>query len=256
MGSSLEFIKSTQTIERNQGNTVKKTLLLIESDKYLSQAFLLNDGKALYQTQKISMGESITQELERYFVEHRPDMMIVDIGLADGSELLAIKALRKHYDGLLMVVTSKSCEKEHFNVLDLGADDYLLKPLDSRILLKHIDVLFKHQLSKNNHVELASITMGDVCLQPQSQKCFINGEHVRLTTLEFNLLKSLVEHQGNILSRDELYNTLLRRQYNGVERTLDVRMSQLREKLTAAGMKGNQIETVWGQGYMLSHISA
>ena len=141
-------------------------------------------------------------------------------------------------------------------MLDLGADDYLLKPIDSRILMKRIEMLFRRQIKNTGHIELASMTVGDLCLQPQSQKCFIDGKGVKLTTFEFNLLKSLVEHQGNILSRDELYNTLLRRAYNGVERTLDVRMSQLREKLTKGGMKNHQIETVWGQGYMLSQINS
>lgn len=256
MGASLGFTGNKQPIEANQENKLQKKLLLIESDQYLSQVFLVNENHSQYQTQTISMGLTVSADLQNYLVGHRPDMIILDIGLADSSELKIIDELRHIYDGFLIVLTSKSTEEQHFQMLDLGADDYLLKPIDSRILIKRIEKLFRRQIKNTGHIELASMTVGNICLQPQSQKCFINGKGVKLTTFEFNLLKALVEHHGNILSRDELYNTLLKRAYNGVERTLDVRMSQLREKLTMGGMKDHQIETVWGQGYMLSQINS
>ena len=183
-------------------------------------------------------------------------MIVLDIGFADSAQLLIIRDVRALFDGLLVIVSNTNSEQEHINAFKLGADDYVVKPIDSRILMMRVKALFRRQNNKVNQVELASVTVGEVCLQPKSQKCFINGELVKLTTFEFNLLKSLIEHQGKILSRDQLYNTLLKRVYNGVERTLDVRMSQLREKLTVAGMKHNQIETVWGQGYMFNNFTA
>jgi len=167
-----------------------------------------------------------------------------------------IRDIRTLFHGLLVIVSSQNNEQEQLDVFKLGADDYLAKPIDSRILMMRIAALFRRQHDKTNQVELASLTLGDVCLQPKSQRCFINGDVVKLTTFEFNLLKLLLERQGQILSRDQLYHTLLNRPYSGVERTLDVRMSQLREKLTLAGMIKNQIETVWGQGYMLNNTTA
>jgi len=100
--------------------------------------------------------------------------------------------------------------------------------------------------------ELASLSVGDICLEPKAQRCFVNEEIVKLTGFEFNLLRLLIENEGQILSRDQLYSTLLGRVYNGAERTIDVRMSQLREKLISSNMTKVRIETIWGQGYMLS----
>ncbi|PKG86266.1 DNA-binding response regulator [Colwellia sp. 75C3] len=256
MASSIELVENTQPLETNNDNQLQQKLLLIENDHYLSKAFFINGDKSEYQTTKISTGEVLTQELNSYLVDNRPNMIVLDIGFADSAQLLIIRDVRALFDGLLVIVSNSDSEQEHMDAFKLGADDYVVKPIDSRILMMRVKALFRRQNNKVNQVELASLTVGEVCLQPKSQKCFINGDMVKLTTFEFNLLKSLIEHQGKILSRDQLYNTLLKRVYNGVERTLDVRMSQLREKLTVAGMKHNQIETVWGQGYMFSNTTA
>lgn len=253
MASSIELVQNTQALETNPKNQLQQKLLLIENDHYLSKAFLVNGDQSGYQTTKISTGEVLSQQLESYLVDNRPSMILLDIGFSDSAQLLIIRDIRALFDGLLVIVTNRNSEQEHLDAFTLGADDYLIKPIDSRILIMRIEAFFRRQTHKANQIELASLTVGDVCLQPKSQKCFINGEVVKLTAFEFNLLKSLLEHQGRILSRDHLYSTLLKRVYNGVERTLDVRMSQLREKLTLAGMKQNQIETVWGQGYMLNN---
>jgi len=256
MGTSIKLVENTPSLEITKENKLQQKLLLIENDHYLSQAFLINDNKPYYQTTKIRTDEVANQKLKSYLVDNRPNMIVLNVGFSANEQLSIIRDIRALFDGLLIIVSSNHSEQEQIDALTLGVDDYLSKPMDSRILMMRIEGLFRRQINKINSPELDSLTMGEVCLKPNSQKCFINGSGVKLTKFEFNLLTSLVEHEGNILSRDELYSTLLRRTYNGVERTLDVRMSQLREKLTIAGMKDNQIETVWGQGYMFNHVSA
>lgn len=254
MGSSIELVEDPQSLESSE--ELQKKLFLIESDHYLSQAFVMNGSQPQYQTSTALAGKKLSEEQQDYIIKNRPNMILLDLGFADNAKLQIIRDIRTVFDGLLVVVSSKSSEQEQIEALKFGADDYLLKPFDSRILMLRIEALFRRQVHPSKQIDLASMTTGDICLMPKSQKCLINGEGVKLTTFEFNLLKSLIEHQGNILSRDKLYQTLLRRAYNGVERTLDVRMSQLREKLTAAGMKNGQIETVWGQGYMFNQVNS
>jgi len=256
MASSIELVEKIQQLETNNKTQSQQNLLLIEQGNYLSKAFTEGSQQSSYHIERVAVGDSIAIELKDYLLDHNPDMIVLDIGFADSTELLFIRDIRTLFHGLLVIVSNQSNEQEQLDAFKLGADDYLAKPIDSRILLIRIEALFRRQNERINQVELASLTLGDVCLQPKSQRCFVNGEVVKLTTFEFNLLKLLIERQGQILSRDQLYYTLLSRSYNGVERTLDVRMSQLREKLTIAGMEQNQIETVWGQGYMFNNRSA
>jgi len=256
MTSSIELFESTQPLETDFNKQLQPKLLLIDHDDYLSKTFLANVNLPSYKTSKISSGENVEADLTEHLLKHDPDMIVLAPGFEDTSTLALICHIRTIFHGLLVVVSSQNCEQEQVEAFKLGADDYLPKPIDSCILMLRVVALFRRKNDKVNKVELASLTAGDISLQPQSQKCFVNGEQAKLTTFEFNLLKILLEYQGQILSRDELYRKLLNRAYNGIERTLDVRMSQLREKLTLAGMKNSQIETVWGQGYMFNIMTA
>ena len=254
MTSNIELIERIEPLDTSHNNQSQAKLLLIEYDHYLTKSLMANVSVSTYQITNIPTGNSVSTEINDYLLNHSPDMIILDIGFTDSKELLLIRDIRTLFHGLLIIVSSQNCEEEQVAAFKLGADDYLVKPIDSRILIMRIAALFRRKHEKVNQVELASLTLGDVCLQPKSQKCFVNGDVVKLTTFEFNLLKLLFERQGQIVSRDQFYHSLLNRPYNGVERTLDVRMSQLREKLTSAGMKMNQIETIWGQGYMLNNM--
>jgi DNA-binding response OmpR family regulator len=256
MTSNIELIERVEPFDTSHNDQSQPKLLLIEHDNYLKNALMANVSESAYQITNIPTGSSHRAELKDYLDKHSPDMIVLDIGFTQRKELLIMRDIRTLYHGLLIIVSSQNCEEEQVSAFKLGADDFLAKPIDSRILKMRIAALLRRKNEKTNPVELASLTLGDVCLQPKSQKCFINGDVVKLTTFEFNLLKLLLERQGQIVSRDQLYHGLLNRPYNGVERTLDVRMSQLREKLTSAGMKVNQIETIWGQGYMLNNTRA
>jgi len=256
MKSSIELVEKTQPLENKVHNLQEHKVLLIEQDCYLNKAFSALLSQSVYQIDKVPFSANIRAALEDYLLKYNPDMIVLDLGFSDSTELMLIRDIRTLYQGLVVVMSNKSCEQEQLDAFKLGVDDYLCKPLDNRILMMRIAALFRRKSDRVKSVELASITLGDICLQPKSQKCFVKGAVVKLTNFEFNLLKELVENQGQILSRDQLYFILLSRTYNGVERTLDVRMSQLREKLTQAGMEKNQIETIWGQGYMFNNLSA
>ena len=252
MQFSSEFVCEFQSTDNNPQLLAPKKILLLERELYLTQALLASNNEESYSMTQAFMGQTFNKEINKYLIDARPDMVVFYIGCNEHEDLAFISTIRNHFNGLLMVVTSNNCEKEHYKAFELGANDYLCRPIDDRILSKHIESLFARQPKQPSAIELVSTSMGGICLQPHSQKCFINGAYVKLTNFEFKLLSALIEHEGTILSRDMLYTTLFKRTYNGVERTIDVRMSQLREKLTMAGMKGSNIETVWGQGYMLS----
>lgn len=252
MTSSIELVENTQSPESNLNNQTQPKLLLIENDNYLSKAFT-EVKESSYQVNIVSTNNTVSPEIREYLLEHNPDMIVIDIANSTDEKPFIVQNIRVLFQGLLVVLSNQNSEQEQVDAFKFGADDYLSKPIDNRILMMRIEALFRRKNDKVNQVELASLTSGDVCLLPKSQKCFINGDVVKLTTFEFNLLKFLLKREGQILSRDKLYSTLLGRAYNGVERTIDVRMSQLREKLTFAGMIKNQIETVWGQGYMFNN---
>jgi DNA-binding response OmpR family regulator len=256
MSSSIELVETTKALENGKNTQLKQKLLLIENDHYLSNAFAELENESPYNTARVPSDERLGEWLKNQLKDEKPNMMVIDVGASNNEQLPLIANIRALYDGLIVVVSSKNSEQEQINALKNGADEFIHKPMNKQILMLRIEGLFRRQRTFSAQVELASLSLGDICLQPKSQKCFVGGKRVMLTSFEFKLLKTLIEQQGKILTRDQLYSSLLRRTYNGVERTLDVRVSQLREKLTAAGMNKNKIETVWGQGYMLNNLEA
>lgn len=229
-----------------QGN-----ILLIENDLFLSnslKSFLSRKGFGVEQARhQADLNEVITSV--------QPDMVLLDIGFVTLDQLSVIEDMRDTFNGLLIVLTSRDSEAEQVKAFNLGADDYLVKPISTNILTARIMSLFRRQKDKVQHNEGNEISLAELALQPKSQKCYVGGKAVKLTGFEFNLLKLLMQHEGTILTRDAIYTQLLGRAYNGVERTVDVRMSQLREKLALEGLKQVQIETIWGQGYMLTKLN-
>lgn len=228
-----------------------RSILLIDNDLELS---------SLYKQQLCSYGYQVKQKrfdesIEESITKNRPDMIVIDIGFSELSKLAFITTIRCLFNGPLVLLTSRDSEQEQIMAFNLDVNEYLVKPISKNIFDVRIFSLFKRYVKSQLIEQQAQIQLGDLTLFPFSYKCQVNGQSIALTQLEFKLLYLLVSNEGKIMSRDFIYKTLLGRDYNGSERTVDVRMSQLRDKLTRQGQQKTRIETVWGQGYMLNLLN-
>jgi len=151
-----------------------------------------------------------------------------------------------------VLLTSQNSEQEQITAFNLGIDEYLVKPISENILNVRVDALLRRSIKAAAEDDRSHVQVGNLDLFPYSFKCQLAGKDIPLTQFEFKLLKLLADNVGKIMNRGFIYTELLGREYNGCERTVDVRVSQLRDKLTQKGEQQVRIETVWGQGYMLS----
>ena len=235
---------SNKLVLNGQGQLI----LLIESDFRLAQSFQQHLHTSGYNVMSQSRHDSIQTTLQN----SPPDMVILDIGFSDLTALSTIADIRRYFVGPLVVLTSRDSEQEQITAFEYGVDEYMVKPLSSKIFSVRIASLFKRCAPKPLSKK-AEITVGELTLSPMSFKCALGKESIALTQFEFKLLHLLAENVGVIMSRDIIYRNLLGREYNGSERTVDVRVSQLREKLALVkAQKAPNIETIWGQGYLLS----
>jgi DNA-binding response OmpR family regulator len=245
-------VEKSQEYENVEFKVESHRILLIESDFYLSSSFQSTLTDRGYNVTHARYSDLLDQKLKAIIFSTKPDMIIADLGHSSYSKLVTIRELRSFYPGFLVIISSSRSEQEEVDSFQFGVDEYLIKPVSANILSVRASALFRRKNQNLDIDEENSICLGDVLLEPKSQKCFINDQQVKLTGFEFNLLKLLLVNQESILSRDHIYMTLLGRVYNGTERTVDVRVSQLREKLISANMEKCHIETVWGKGYMIS----
>jgi two-component system OmpR family response regulator/two-component system response regulator RstA len=133
--------------------------------------------------------------------------------------------------------------------LELGADDYVIKPVEPRVLLARINALLRRSRAQPRLAH-ANLRFGQLLINTVSRAVSLNSQPVALSSAEFDLLAYLAEHAGEIQSRATLFQHLYGREYDGADRMLDVRISHLRKKLGEDADSSERIKTIWGQGYL------
>jgi len=227
------------------------TILLIGNDQRLSDLSKHQLHNLGYKIKRRRDDESVVASV----ILNKPDLVILDIGFRNLSMLSVITHIRAVFSGPLLLLTSRNSEQEQIVAFNLGADEYLTKPISQNILNVRIDALLKRYTNAKISDNKIQIHVGNLHLSPSSFKCQLGDKNIPVTQFEFKLLRLLAENVGKVMSRDRIYTSLLGREYNGSERTVDVRVSQLREKLGLKSLSQIRIETIWGQGYMLSLVN-
>lgn len=170
------------------------------------------------------------------------DVVILDLGLPDGEGLDVLRELRKHADIPVIIATARGDETDRIIGLELGADDYVVKPFSVRELAARI-----RAVARRRRVDPPT-EMGRVLVDRAQRRVILDGEEIDLTAKEFDLLAVLAEEPGRAVTRQELFSRVWDPVWIGTGKTLDVHVASLRKKLGDASM----IETVRGVGYRLS----
>jgi len=221
----------------------KEQILIIEDDKHISKLVKYNLEKAGYDCTVADDGEEAVNILSK----ERPDLIILDIMLPemDGFELCrVIKQDVKLKSLPIIMLTAKGEEVDRIVGLELGADDYVVKPFSPRELILRIKIILKRGKSEESSKDI--IKRGILIIDVPKHKVTVNNKEIELTPIEFKLLVTLIERNGRIQSRDKLLSDVWDMHSDVFTRTVDTHIKRLREKL---GKIGDQIETVRGLGY-------
>ncbi|WDD91718.1 response regulator [Burkholderia sp. FERM BP-3421] len=226
-------------------------ILLVEDDNRLSTLIAGYLRKHDYEVETVLHGDEAVPAI----LSGQPDLVILDVNLPgkDGFEIC--REAREHYDGVIIMVTARDEQFDELLGLEFGADDYVHKPVEPRILLARI----KAQLRR------APVRQAETAAQPESYtfgKFSINranrtvrlpdGSTPDLTSAEFDLLWALVCHAGEVVSRDDLMLQLRGVEFDGLDRTIDGRISKLRRKLRDDAGSPQRIKTIRSKGYQFS----
>lgn len=178
----------------------------------------------------------------------QPELILLDIMLPEEDGLTILRKLRERHAFRkipVMMLTAKDTEFDKVVGLDAGADDYLAKPFGMMELVARVRALLRRTDTAPGETEYR---LGSLCVCPARHVVRVDGTDVALTLKEFELLCTLLENEGIVLTRDQLLNRVWGYEFNGESRTVDVHVRTLRQKLGAAG---NCIETVRGVGYKI-----
>lgn len=180
----------------------------------------------------------------------RPDVILLDLMMPemDGYEFL--QHYRQEANAPVIIITARDDESEAVLGLELGADDYVIKPFRMRELAARVKAVLRR--SDTAKADLGPVRVGAIVLDEASHTVTVNGAVVNLTPTEFNLLGLLLRAPGQVFTREQLADRLTEDGYSGLERTLNVHIRNLRAKIEPDPDQPQYIETVFGVGYRLS----
>lgn len=219
-------------------------VVLVEDDLRLSElvrSFLQANG---FRVAVENRGDRVAERVRA----ERPDLVVLDLGLPGKDGFAVCRELRAAFDLPILILTARDSDIDHVVGLELGADDYVVKPVEPRVLVARINALLRRSRSPVSG-EHKTLRFGALAINPAARSVSLNDQTVALSSNEFDLLLFLASHAGEFQSRETLYQALHNREYNGLDRTLDVRISHLRKKLGDTG-DPEKIKTVWGRGYL------
>ncbi len=224
-------------------------MLLVEDDAPLAAMvadFLAPHGFAVAIE---SRGDTAVKRIQ----DDNPDAVVLDVNLPGLDGFAVCRAVRAYYHGPIIMLTARGDETDEVLGLEAGADDYMAKPVRPRVLLARLQM----HLRRATPEDLASqpLAVGSLVVDARRRTVALDGAAVELTTAEFDLLYLLARQAGQTLSRSEIYLQIHGMKYDGLDRSIDLRISRLRKKLGDDPANPQRIKSVRGVGYLLSFES-
>lgn len=225
------------------------TIMLVEDDLSLAkwiQDYLQQQG---YEVVHLARGDQVVAAVQ----SSPPSLVLLDLMLPGLDGISVCRQLRAFCHLPIIMLTAQGEEVDEVLGLEMGATDYLVKPVRPRVLLARIKSALRREPDPGMAPEVAPLSalrFGPLHLNLSSRRVTLHEQQIALSSSEFSLLAYLAERAGQIVSRDELFMALKRRPYDGRDRSLDIMISVVRKKLGDSGDDPKGIKTVWAKGYL------
>ena len=182
-----------------------------------------------------------------FFKENTAELLLLDINLGDGSGFELCKELRKNTEIPILFISARTSDDDKIIALNIGGDDYIQKPYSLGVLLAKVKVVLKRYGQKEN----TEYSDDRLTVDFGAKQVFVEGQLVKLTSLEFKLLAYLIQNANRVISKQELFEKVWEDKFTG-DGTLNVHIRKIREVIERDPSTPEYIITVWGDGYKFS----
>jgi len=223
----------------------KVKVLVVEDEESIRKFISINLKRSGFEVLEAETGEKGLEMAAAY----KPGVMVLDVMLPgiDGFQVCA-KLREEMPDLIIIMLTARGQDVDKITGLEIGADDYMVKPFNPRELTARIRSVLR-RTERSKMPDDAPLVYKNLKMDLKAQKFFKDDKEIELTPTEFAVLKMFMSNVGRALSRNELFNSVWGRNYFGDLKTLDVYIRRIREKIEEDPSKPQYIETVWGFGY-------
>ncbi|MEK3917804.1 response regulator transcription factor [Paenibacillus sp. FSL H7-0331] len=226
------------TLERNK-------VLIVEDDDHIRRFVAINLDRNHFSVSEAALGEAALGML----AVSRPDVVVLDVMLPDMDGFELCRRLRNTDPEIVIILlTALGQDQDKIKGLELGADDYMVKPFNPLELVARIKTVLR-RTQKVRGLDRKILQSGSILLDLDSNKLFKQDSLIEVTPKEYQMVKVFLENPDKALSRDKLLNLIWGEDYVGDPKTVDVHVRRLREKLEDDCSKPQLIQTVWGLGY-------
>lgn len=228
-----------------------KTILIVEDDErlaLLTQEYLQKNGF------HVAIESDGRKAIARIILE-QPALVILDLMLPGADGFTVCRGVRDEYKKPILMLTARSDDVDQILGLEIGADDYVSKPAKPRVLLARIQSLLRRSAQYMDFDNEAfsteqNLTFGPLTIDNSRREAWLVEDEVELTSAEFDLLWLLSSNAGRILSREEIFGELRGIEYDGQDRSVDVRISRIRSKIGDDPIHPRRIKTIRSKGYL------
>ncbi|MBY3671546.1 DNA-binding response regulator [Vibrio paracholerae] len=223
------------------------SLYIIEDDTKLREMlaeYMTNQG---FQVTTFATGETAPEQI----LLNQPDLVLLDLMLPGENGLTICRQIRAQFLGKILMLTASDDDFDHVAALEMGADDFVNKPIKPRVLLARIRMLMRREERTTANADTTHLLQfGGLLLNQSRRHCELDGEVINLSDSEFDLLWLLASAADQVVSREFLTKSLRGIEYDGLDRTVDNKIVTLRKKLCDDSSTPKRIITVRGKGYL------
>lgn len=221
------------------------SIMLVEDEPNIAEVVSLYLHRAGYQVQVINNGKSALDSLKT----HIPDLLILDLMLPQVDGIEITKWVRSKSDAPIIMLTSRRAETDRIAGLEMGADDYVVKPFSPQELVSRVRAVLRRTISATEPIPDPPVVFGNLRIDPTTRLVHLGPQEINLTTKEFDLLLLLSRHPRQVFSRDQLLEKVWGHSEYIDPGTVTVHIRRLREKIEDDPSMPMHIITVWGIGY-------
>lgn len=223
-----------------------KKVLVVDDEKLIVKGIRFSLEQDDFEVDVAYDGEEALEKAK----ENAYDIILLDVMLPKFSGFEVCQQIREFSDVPILMLTAKGDDMDKILGLDYGADDYITKPFNILEVKARMKAIMRRSTPKNTkEQDLDIIENGDVRLEKSGKRCYILGKEMNLTTTEFELMELLVSNPNKVYSREKLLTLVWGEDYPGDERTVDVHIRRLREKIETNPSEPKYVHTKWGVGY-------
>ncbi|MBP1743396.1 MAG: two component transcriptional regulator, winged helix family [Firmicutes bacterium] len=216
-------------------------VLIVDDDENISEVIKMYLENSGYDTKVSHNG----REAQEFFLQYKPDLVLLDIMLPSVDGIDVLKWIRKQSEIPVIMLTAKGETFDKVLGLELGADDYIVKPFEPKEMVARVKAVLRRYNVENEDKEV--LKFPDLTVDINSYNVVFKGEEIKMPPKEFELLYFLASNKNRVFTREQLLCEVWGYDYPGDSRTVDVHIKRLREKLH--GGANWELETVWGVGY-------